>query len=285
MAGAWLAPICQTGATETAAPPVEVLISVQDQRLAVVREGELVARYPVSTSRFGTGDRFGSYRTPLGALRVYDKIGGDLRPGTVIRHRSATGEVLPVDAPGRDPIVTRVIWLDGLEAQNKNALSRGIYIHGTPDEKTIGTPVSYGCIRMRSRDVIKFFDEIPVGTVVSIIPDKLPHMHRYEPPKEEPAPPPETDKPSEPVELAAAAPGAAKAPVEQEKPAAQPERPSSIVPPETPVAPPPAIGEGPEEGSAAAWRALKGSFLLATLPGAEPEKTDLQPRKTEQAPQ
>ena len=100
----WLALTSMAGATETLAPPLQVLISVPDQRLAVVRDGQLVARFPISTSRFGTGDSFYSYRTPLGALRVCDKIGGNLPPGAVIHHRSATGEVLPVNAPGRDPI-------------------------------------------------------------------------------------------------------------------------------------------------------------------------------------
>ena len=182
---------------ETPAPsPFEVLISVPEQKLAVVRDGEWVARYQVSTSRFGTGDQFWSYRTPLGALRVCDKFGEDLSPGAVIHHRAATGEVLPVNAPGRDPIVTRVIWLDGLEPQNHNARSRGIYIHGTPQEWTIGKPMSWGCIRMRSKDVIKFFDVIPVGTVVSIIPNKLPRMHRYAPPKQQAEPAPVAAVPS-----------------------------------------------------------------------------------------
>ncbi len=270
MTGVWLGLTGLAGATETAAPPFQVLISVPDQRLAIVRDGELVARFPVSTSRFGTGDNFYSYRTPLGALRVCDKIGRDLPPGAVIRHRSATGEVLPVNAPGRDPIVTRVIWLDGLEAQNKNARSRGIYIHGTPEERTIGMPVSWGCIRMRSNDVIKFFDEVPVGTVVSIIPNKLPHMRRYEPPKEQPAPPPQNDKPAQTATASLPSPGPARA----AKPAPQPEKlvaetgkPSQIIPKMSPAAPPPAIGESPDQGTAAAWRALKGSFLLANLPG------------------
>jgi lipoprotein-anchoring transpeptidase ErfK/SrfK len=269
ISSALMAIICHASATETAPPPFQVLISVPDQRLAVVRDGELVSRFPVSTSRFGTGDNFYSYRTPLGALRVCDKIGGDLPPGAVIRHRAATGEVLPVNAPGRDPIVTRVIWLDGLEAQNKNARSRGIYIHGTPQEWTIGKPMSWGCIRMRSQDVIKFYDEIPVGTVVSIIPQKLPHMHRYVPPKEQPAaPPPDNAKPPEPapVSLVAAAPKPSAAP---EKPAPEPAKPSKIVPEMEASAPLPAIGEGPDHGNSAAWHAMKGSFLLATLPGWE----------------
>lgn len=273
--------MCHAGATETAPPPFQVLISVPDQRLAVVLDGELVARYPISTSRFGTGDGYGSCKTPLGELKVCDKIGENLPAGAVIRHRSATGEVLPVNAPGRDPIVTRVIWLDGLEAQNKNARSRGIYIHGTPEERTIGMPVSWGCIRMRSRDVIKVFDEVPVGTVVSIIPSKLPHLHKYEPPKEQPAPPPVNDKPPAPAAPGAAvpSPAVAKPPVEQEKPAAAPAKPSQIAPPETPL---PAIGESPEEGTAAAWRAMKGSILLANIPGAETEKVDDHRKKTTQ---
>jgi lipoprotein-anchoring transpeptidase ErfK/SrfK len=272
LTAAMLAQICPCAAKETAAPPVQVLISVPDQRLAVVYEGELVARYPVSTSRFGTGDQFGSFKTPLGELKVCDKIGEDLSPGAVIRHRSATGEVLPVNAPGRDPIVTRVIWLDGLESQNRNAHSRGIYIHGTPEERTIGMPVSWGCIRMRSRDVIKVFDEIPVGTVVSIIPGKLPHMHKYEPPKEQPAPPPENVKPSAP----AAVPSPAAAP----KPAAEREKPVETVPSEATGGLPPPIAESNEAGNAAAWRAMKGSILLANLPGTE--KPDDRRKKTTQ---
>jgi len=171
-----LGSLTQARATETAAPPFHVVISVPDQRLAVVKDGQLVARFPVSTSRFGTGDQFYSYKTPLGQLRVYDKIGNGLAPGAVIRHRSATGEVLPVNAPGRDPIVTRVIWLDGLEPQNKNALSRGIYIHGTPEERTIGTPVSWGCIRMRSKDVIALYDIVHIGMHVVVTDKSLSSM-------------------------------------------------------------------------------------------------------------
>lgn len=249
--------------TPVTSPPCQVVISVRDQKLAVVRDGEWVARYPVSTSRFGTGDNFWSYKTPLGDLRVCDKIGDNLSPGAVIRHRSATGEVLPANAPGRDPIVTRVIWLDGLEPQNRNARSRGIYIHGTPEERTIGSPTSWGCIRMRSQDVIKFFDQIPVGTMVSIIPDKLPHMHRYEPPKELP-PPQNQPGPS---------PAAAPSLVQPIAPPVLKMPPIEVVPHEI-SAPPPPIGEEPERLNTAALHAMKGSILLANLPGAEPDKTE-----------
>jgi lipoprotein-anchoring transpeptidase ErfK/SrfK len=249
-------------ATETPAPPFQVLISVPDQRLALVKDGELVARFPVSTSRFGTGDHFGSYRTPLGDLKVCDKIGDNLTPGAVIRHRSATGEVLPVNAPGRDPIVTRLIWLDGLQPQNQNAHARGIYIHGTPEERTIGTPVSWGCIRMRSKDVIQVFNEVPVGTVVSIIPARLPHMHRYEPPKEVPTPEP-APGPSPAVSK--------PAPPEIDKPAV--EKPATLVAKSKPASPLPPIAESPDHDASSAMRSMKGSILLANLPGTDSEKS------------
>ena len=252
-----------------------MVISVPDQKLAVVRDGEWVARYPVSTSRFGTGDNFYSYRTPLGALRVFDKIGQDLPPGAVIHHRSATGEVLPVNAPGRDPIVTRVIWLDGMEPQNHNARSRGIYIHGTPQEWTIGKPMSWGCIRMRSRDVIKFFDEVPVGAVVSIIPDKLPHMHRYQPPRDQPQP--ENQKPAEPAPAAPPSPAPGK-------PAPPPEKPVETVDHEMSAMLSP-VGEAPEKGSSSAWRAMKGNMLAANVPYSEWPKPEEHRAKTERAAQ
>lgn len=270
IATAWLGLTCQAGATQAPAPPLQVLISVQDQRLAVVKDGELVARFPISTSRFGTGDNFWSYRTPLGEMRVFGKIGDGLTPGAVIHHRSATGEVIPVNAPGRDPIVTREICLEGLEAQNQNAKTRGIYIHGTPEERTIGTPTSWGCIRMRSKDVIKVFDQVPLGTVVSIIPSKLPHMHKYEPPKEQPEPP----ATPEPAPAASAVPSPAAAPVQKLAPPPVQAPPAEAPPHEFISAPPPAVGEGPEHGSASAWRAMKGSILLANLPGAEKEKPE-----------
>jgi lipoprotein-anchoring transpeptidase ErfK/SrfK len=77
---------------------------------------------------------------------------------------------LPVDAPGRDPIVTRILWLEGLEPQNQRAYDRYIYIHGTPEERNIGRPVSYGCVRMRSQDVIDLYERVGVGARVQIVP-------------------------------------------------------------------------------------------------------------------
>lgn len=159
----------------------QAIVSVADQKLAVIRDGQVVAKYPISTSRFGVGDASGSYKTPLGKLKVCEKLGGNLPSGAVIKHRQATGEVLSVNAPGRDPIVTRILWLDGQEAGNARAKDRAIYIHGTPEEKLIGKPASYGCIRMRSQDVIALYNELGVGSTVSVIPDKLPRLANYKP--------------------------------------------------------------------------------------------------------
>jgi len=146
----------------------DMIVSVPDQVLALIDRGKLIARYSISTSKFGTGDSNASYRTPLGTLFVSAKIGDRLPPGTVIKNRIPTGEVVGVDAPGRDAIVSRVIWLRGMETQNQKARDRCIYIHGTPEERRIGTPASFGCIRMRSRDIIDLYDHVHIGTHVTI---------------------------------------------------------------------------------------------------------------------
>ena len=168
---------------EEGVPYTSIVISVPEQKLIVLRDGGLWKKFPISTSKYGIGDAYGSYKTPLGKLRVCEKIGEELASGSVIKQRHATGEVLPVNAPGRDPIVTRILWLDGLEDQNRNARSRGIYIHGTTEEGKLGEPVSYGCIRMRSKDVLEVFEEVTIDTPVTIIPEKFPHYAKYTPPK------------------------------------------------------------------------------------------------------
>ncbi|MEO6846489.1 MAG: L,D-transpeptidase, partial [Chthoniobacterales bacterium] len=152
-----------------ATPETQILISIADQKLVVIQNGIVVKKFPVSTSKFGVGDSFGTYRTPTGQLRVCDKLGENLHPGAVIRHRNPTGEILKPNAPGRDPIVTRILWLEGMGSENLNARERGIYIHGTVDERHLGRPASYGCIRMRSSDVIEVFNASSVGTTVMII--------------------------------------------------------------------------------------------------------------------
>jgi len=146
-----------------------IVVSVHDQKLALIEKGNLVATYPISTSKFGLNDRPGSFGTPVGELEIADKIGDGAPAGAVFKDRRRTGEVIPVDAPGRDPIVTRIIWLRGKEGRNANAFRRDIYIHGTPEERNIGRPASYGCIRMRSIDIINLYSQVGQGAQVSIV--------------------------------------------------------------------------------------------------------------------
>jgi lipoprotein-anchoring transpeptidase ErfK/SrfK len=146
-----------------------IVISTRDQKLAVLDRGTLMATYPVSTSKFGLGDYLRSSRTPLGQLEVAKKIGDNAPLGTVFKDRVRTGEIVAPNSPGRDPIVTRILWLRGHEVQNANAFGRYIYIHGTPEERLIGTPASYGCIRMRSTDVVQLYNIVGVGAAVTIV--------------------------------------------------------------------------------------------------------------------
>jgi lipoprotein-anchoring transpeptidase ErfK/SrfK len=146
-----------------------IVISARDQKLALLEKDKLIAMYPVSTSKFCLSDRPGSYGTPLGELEVAQKIGDGAAPGTVFKDRRRTGEVIAVNAPGRDPIVTRIIWLRGRERQNANAFARDIYIHGTPEERNVGRPASYGCIRMRSNDIVNLYKVVGPGAQVTIV--------------------------------------------------------------------------------------------------------------------
>ena len=153
-----------------------VIISVPQQRMALLDNGVLMSTYPISTSKFAIGDWPGSRGTPLGELEIAEKIGGSAPSGAVFKDRKRTGEILEPDAPGRDPIVTRILWLRGREAQNANAYTRYIYIHGTPEERTIGTRASFGCIRMRSRDVIQLYDIVGPRARVTILNEPLEAM-------------------------------------------------------------------------------------------------------------
>ncbi len=155
-----------------------VIVSVREQKLMLVQGGSQIALYPVSTSKFGIGDAWGRMTTPLGFLAVAQKIGDNAPVGGVFHNRHFTGEVIPPDAPGRDPITTRIIWLRGLESANAHAYARCIYIHGTPQEKFLGRPASYGCIRMRSSDVAELYSQLTVGTLVQILPDRLPKVRK-----------------------------------------------------------------------------------------------------------
>ena len=138
-----------------------------DQTLELRRDGKVVRKFPVSTSRFGLGTEEGSLKTPLGKFRIAQKIGDGQASGTVFRARVplAPGEPLP---DSEDWITSRILWLDGLEEENANTRDRYIYIHGTRHEEKIGTPDSHGCIRMRNADVIELFGLVEEGTPVVI---------------------------------------------------------------------------------------------------------------------
>jgi hypothetical protein len=162
------------GSTGGGAKASKMVVSVADQRLVVFgQDGTPKKSYPVSTSKFGLGDRPGSKKTPLGTMVVREKVGSGARSGTVFKGRKPTGEVIRPNSPGRDPIVSRILWLGGTGKSTKNAYRRYIYIHGTAEEWRVGQPASYGCIRMRSKDVIDLYSNVGVGSTVHVKPGRL----------------------------------------------------------------------------------------------------------------
>ncbi|AHK78797.1 hypothetical protein M911_06000 [Ectothiorhodospira haloalkaliphila] len=158
------------------ADPVAV-VRIDEQRLYLIRQGQIQREYPISTSRHGIGNQDGSFRTPLGVHRIHSKFGDGVPKGTVFRARENTGKIAPiVTAPERTPgdyITTRILWLEGLEdgvnrGEGIDSFSRYIYIHGTDEEGLIGQPASEGCVRMTNADVIELFETMPEGTLVVI---------------------------------------------------------------------------------------------------------------------
>ena len=146
----------------------KILVSVKDQQMLLTKNGVPVKVYAISTSKFGLGSQSGSKKTPLGSMEIAKKIGGGAPAGSVFKSRVRTGEVLRPNAPGRDPIVSRILWLSGKDSTNRNTFGRYIYIHGTPEEYKIGQPASYGCIRMKSTDVIDLYNRVGIGSTVKI---------------------------------------------------------------------------------------------------------------------
>ncbi|MGE9270180.1 MAG: L,D-transpeptidase family protein [Verrucomicrobiales bacterium] len=153
----------------------KMLVSVRDQRMLLVRDGKPIKAYKVSTSKFGLGSQSGSNRTPLGRMEVAKKIGDGQPKGMVFKTRRPTGEILKPNAPGRDPIVSRIMWLRGVDPHNRNTFGRLIYIHGTPEEWRLGRPASYGCIRMGMKDVIDLYNRVGEGAEVQVMRRSLLH--------------------------------------------------------------------------------------------------------------
>ena len=158
---------------------MSIVIDASKQELALLDGERVLKRYPVSTAKNGLGEKNGSFRTPRGRHLIRAKIGAGQPENTVFVRRRPTGEIwspeLHAKYPGRDWMLTRLLWLSGCEP-GKNRLGdvdtmrRYIYIHGSPDTAEMGKPGSIGCIRMRNRDIIELFDLVPPYTPVEIIP-------------------------------------------------------------------------------------------------------------------
>lgn len=157
---------------------MKLWVSLHSQTLELVDDdNRSLAVYSVSTAGNGAGERKGSYRTPRGRHLIRAKIGGGAPLDTVFVGRRPTGEIWTPDLaaahPGRDWILTRILWLSGTEPGfnrlgEVDTMRRYIYIHGSPDSVAMGRPGSIGCIRMRNRDIAELFERVPVRTTVQI---------------------------------------------------------------------------------------------------------------------
>ena len=155
-----------------------IRIDLARQRLELLEGGRVVVGYAVSTATRGPGEREGSQQTPRGLHEIRAKVGAGEPEGAVFEARRPTGEICTPERvraePERDWILTRILWLRGREpGLNRgggiDSMQRYIYIHGTPDEASLGTPASHGCIRMRNADVIDLFERVEPGLTVEIV--------------------------------------------------------------------------------------------------------------------
>lgn len=151
-------------------------INIADQTLSLFEQNTFVKKFPCSTSRFGIGQAEGSNRTPLGLHRIAEKIGAGEPAGTVFKARRIVGHTSQPELADAK-ITTRILWLEGLEPGlnkgfngdvNVDSHARYIYIHGTANQKSIGTPTSHGCVHLADADLISLFDLLPSGTLVWI---------------------------------------------------------------------------------------------------------------------
>lgn len=152
-----------------------VWVSIARQRVYLINNYHISALYLCSTAAAGIGNKVGSYKTPLGWHVIAECIGGGLPKGAVLKERQFSGRVwdLSKESKGEDLILTRILWLQGIEpginqGDGIDTHDRYIYIHGTPEESKLGTPVSHGCIRLSNADVIELFNQIKTGTPLLI---------------------------------------------------------------------------------------------------------------------
>ena len=152
-------------------------LSVAQQKLNLVQDDQVLKSFTISTAKNGLGEEKNSYQTPRGWHMIRAKIGADLPINAVLSSRRFTGEIYTPELnqayPDRDWILTRILWLSGLEPGfnrlgNVDTMQRYVYIHGSPDERPVGTPTSRGCVRMRNKDILELFDLVPYGTRIFI---------------------------------------------------------------------------------------------------------------------
>jgi UDP-N-acetylmuramate--alanine ligase len=154
-------------------PNAFVFINIKSQLLSLIKNSMISEKYPISTSRFGTGNKEGSFKTPLGIHRIIEKIGDGAPSGRIFKSRKDTGENWQKQKNEENMILTRILRLEGLEpGVNKggevDSYKRYIYIHGTNLEDQLGMPTSHGCICMKSKDIINLFEKVGEGTIVII---------------------------------------------------------------------------------------------------------------------
>ena len=167
----------------SAAYPSETLseflyVGIRRQKMYHIKNNKIFSTYPVSTSSKGAGNNIGSFKTPTGLHFIAEKIGDNAPVATLFINKKNTGKVVPVNitevSSNKDEITSRVLSLKGLQqginkGKKYDTFARGIYIHGTSDEASIGKPSSHGCIRMKNDDIIELFDLLSVGTKVVLI--------------------------------------------------------------------------------------------------------------------
>lgn len=155
------------------APDHYLLVDTKAQTLSLIEDNVVVRKYPVSTSRFGIGNRENSLMTPPGVHRIREKIGSGAPVGRIFRDRIDTGEDWSAGVKADNLILTRILRLEGLEdgvnrGPGIDTFERYIYIHGTNNEASVGTTSSHGCVSMKNGDIVDLFDTVKEGAIVLI---------------------------------------------------------------------------------------------------------------------
>ena len=147
-------------------PKLLIEVSISKQNVTLTQEGQILFKAPVSTAANGPGFKEGSYQTPTGHFLVRERIGEGAPLCTSFKGRLP--RTVWKGEKSNDAILTRILWIEGLDDQNSNTYRRYIYFHGTHAENMIGQPASHGCIRLKNKDMLTLFDLTPIGTSVKI---------------------------------------------------------------------------------------------------------------------